>query len=122
MFPHVICELTGIENLDVSNNQLEMIPETIGKIASLKKLNVTNNNLSSLPISLGKLEIEEIQFKGNEYLERLSDFKNHDIISNLKDLSSGEANWKELKLVIIGKESVGKVKNKTHFLFPQICH
>lgn len=50
--PASIGNLTKLEYLDVSNNQLEELPPEIGRLVNLKELFLQRNNLTTLPDSI----------------------------------------------------------------------
>lgn len=46
--------LTGLQKLNLSNNQLTSIPRSIGNLTRLTFLSVAENDLSSLPPEVGQ--------------------------------------------------------------------
>jgi internalin A len=55
VLPESISQLTELESLDLSHNQLTELPEFIGRFARLKVLDLLNNKLTALPDSFGQL-------------------------------------------------------------------
>ncbi|XP_014490565.2 plant intracellular Ras-group-related LRR protein 9-like [Vigna radiata var. radiata] len=54
VIPDSICGLESLEELNLSSNALESLPESIGLLQKLKVLNVSGNKLSALPDSISK--------------------------------------------------------------------
>lgn len=48
-------QLTGLEQLDLSNNKLSFIPEDISLLTALQELSANDNTLETLPSSIGAL-------------------------------------------------------------------
>ena len=48
-------ELSALQTLDLSDNQLTTLPESIGKLTNLQELNLGYNQLTTLPESIGQL-------------------------------------------------------------------
>lgn len=44
-----------MQNLNLSNNQLSVLPESIGNLGALVELDVSSNDLEELPQGIGKL-------------------------------------------------------------------
>jgi Leucine-rich repeat (LRR) protein len=53
--PPEIGNLFQLQKLDLSNNQIQTIPAEIGKLTQLQKLNLFGNNLQALPPEIGNL-------------------------------------------------------------------
>ena len=45
----------GATELDLSGNELTVLPPEIGKLTQLRKLQIVGNQLSSLPAEIGQL-------------------------------------------------------------------
>jgi Leucine rich repeat len=66
ILPDIFGELSWLQKLDVSRNQLESLP-AIGELSWLQKLDVSRNQLKSLPDSIGKfLELQELYIHNNQ--------------------------------------------------------
>jgi Leucine-rich repeat (LRR) protein len=64
--PGEIRNLTNLESLDVSNNNMTGIPAEIGQLRRLKSLNYSNNQITGLPNELGNLtQLEVFDLSGN---------------------------------------------------------
>jgi len=107
------CWITNIEgihifkNLDelkLSDNQIEELPEEIGELKKLKWLYLPYNNLQSLPKEIGNLEnLEELDLNFNKIKELPSE------IAKLKNLVT--LNLENNKLQWLPKEIVELVKS-----------
>ena len=53
--PEGLAQLTQLQNLDVSGNQLGALPESLAQLTQLQFLDVSRNQLSALPESLAQL-------------------------------------------------------------------
>jgi Leucine-rich repeat (LRR) protein len=68
-----IGSLSGLQELDVSCNQLQSLPESTGLLSSLRVLYVTSNQLHSLPKSICSLSrLQELDVASNQ-LQSLPD-------------------------------------------------
>lgn len=65
-----IRQLTNLEVLNASNNQMTGIPAEIGQLKHLRILDLSNNVLTGLPYELGNLKtLEVLNISGNNYSE-----------------------------------------------------
>jgi len=72
MLPSPILELTALEELRLSNNQIEEIPSTISKLEHLRILGLDNNRIQQLPDNLQHLPLTKLLI-GNNGLQQLPD-------------------------------------------------
>ena len=71
--PESICSLTKLRELKIENNQLTTLPEEINKLENLESLSLMNNKLVSVPNSIGGLiNLKKINLENN-ILENLPD-------------------------------------------------
>lgn len=76
-----LCEMQGLEILDVSKNQISALPDRPGRLESLKVLSLSNNSLTALPTYLAnftslkvfKVDHNPIQWPPHEILGPLVD-------------------------------------------------
>src|SRR6266699_1816894 len=65
--PESLGQLTHLQRLDVTGNQLTALPESLGNLLHLKKLFLDENQLAALPESLGNLlHLEEMHADRNQ--------------------------------------------------------
>lgn len=68
VIPEEVYSLNFVTVLNLSNNQVTVLDDKIQNMTALKELNVSTNNLSKLPRSLLMLaELEKVNFKGNPF-------------------------------------------------------
>ncbi|MGA7178512.1 MAG: leucine-rich repeat domain-containing protein [Thiobacillaceae bacterium] len=64
--PEAIGQLTQLQTLDVSGNQLTALPEAIGQLTQLQTLDVSGNQLTALPATIGQLtQLQTLYVSGN---------------------------------------------------------
>lgn len=80
--PESLGELTQLQSLNLSRNQLAGLPEWLGRLTQLQTLDVRDNELSKLPEWLGRLtQLQTLDLSGNqltalpEWLGRLTNLK-----------------------------------------------
>ncbi|KAK3276022.1 hypothetical protein CYMTET_15875, partial [Cymbomonas tetramitiformis] len=97
-FPEVLLSLKNeIKTLDLSDNEVSILPDFIGDFQSLENLKMPRNSLRHLPKSLGKLRhLKSLDF-GNNNIEELGPWIGH--LTALRNL-----NLKDNKLRSIPEE------------------
>jgi internalin A len=66
ILPESVLNQTDITSLNLSNNQLTTLPAGIGKLINLQVLNVENNRLVTLPGEIGQLKsLQTADFSNN---------------------------------------------------------
>ena len=93
-----------MRNLKIEDNQIQVLPTFL---VELKHLNWNNtdwlkNELTSIP---------------DEILNSYRNGEENSLRNYLVDLVGTKAVWNSLKLIIVGKEGVGKVKKKKSLNF-----
>jgi internalin A len=67
MLPEAIGQFSQLEMLSLSGNQLSTLPEAIGQLSRLQELYVSDNQLSTLPEAIGKLsQLQELYLSNNQ--------------------------------------------------------
>lgn len=65
--PEGIIEISGLEELDMSNHCINHLPKAIGQLSQLKVLRLSNNTISKLPESIGSLvELQRLDLNKNK--------------------------------------------------------
>jgi GTPase SAR1 family protein len=68
--PERLSQLTQLELLDISHNQLAALPEWLSGLTQLRSLNLSSNRLTALPESLGQLtQLQTLRLSGNQLTE-----------------------------------------------------
>ncbi|MHA2250677.1 MAG: leucine-rich repeat domain-containing protein [Candidatus Kariarchaeaceae archaeon] len=101
--PDSIGNLTNLESLDLSDNQLTNLPESIGNLTNLESLDLSSNLLTSLPKSIGNLvNLKSLNLSGNQ-LTNLPES-----IGNLTNLETLDLSGYQLTTL---PESIGDLSN-----------
>lgn len=80
--PAEISQLSKLEKLDVSDNNMTGIPAEIGQLSKLTELNYANNQITGMPLELGNLKsLKKLTLTGN-------DVSQQDLDQITKNLSS----------------------------------
>lgn len=62
-----LCNLPKLYTLDLSENDLTVVPEQVSKLKQIKKLNICHNHIKVVPDFIGELvELQEVNFEYNE--------------------------------------------------------
>jgi len=76
LFPEQICILEYLEELYLSNNDIQYIPDSIGTLSSLRELDLSWNRIVHIPESLHSLSnLKFLDLEHNE-IEKLPEFFN----------------------------------------------
>ena len=79
--PKEISLLTGLQELELQNNQIVALPESIGGLKGLKFLDLSENQLTFLPETFGELSgLEILNFEWNQFTSLPG------VIKNLREL------------------------------------
>jgi hypothetical protein len=85
MIPESILQLTNLKELHLTHNKLKKLPERIGLMGSLCRLELANNHLEKLPVTLaGLTKIDRLDVESNS-LKLLPE--NLDAMKNCKTLN-----------------------------------
>jgi internalin A len=65
--PESVGQLTQLQQLDVSDNQLTALPKSVGQLTQLRQFHVSDNQLTALPESVGQLtQLQQLDVSRNE--------------------------------------------------------
>ena len=79
--PKEISLLTGLQELELQNNQIDALPESIGELRCLKFLDLSENQLTFLPETFGELSrLEILDLEWNQFTSLPG------VIENLREL------------------------------------
>jgi leucine-rich repeat protein SHOC2 len=77
-FPLTILKLTQLLELDLSRNQLDVVPEKIHELSILNVLNLEQNQLTKIPLTIQKMkQLHQLDLSSN----RLDKVNNEWLIS-----------------------------------------
>ncbi|KAG5892583.1 hypothetical protein JTB14_036792 [Gonioctena quinquepunctata] len=71
VLPNQICKLHQLQTLNLNFNILRALPAGLGNLKNLKTLSAANNNITSLPGSMKKLRLQSIDVSHNKFLEHV---------------------------------------------------
>jgi internalin A len=124
--PEQLCELTGLQSLDLMGNRLTALPDSLGRLTDLRRLFLNGNQLASLPESLKDLtQLQELYLHGNPLLELPTEILGNswqDVFSMRETQPANPARildyyfrvlrgrrpLNEAKLILVGSGAVGK--------------
>lgn len=66
--PSELGRLTNLKVLDISGNQMTGLPAEVGRLSKLEVLDISDNRLTGLPLELGNLtQLKVLDVSGNPY-------------------------------------------------------
>ncbi|KAM5228502.1 leucine-rich repeat and WD repeat-containing protein 1 isoform 2-T2 [Ctenodactylus gundi] len=88
--PKLLCRLTRLRELDLSNNQLETLPPNLG-LSHLRVLRCANNQLSDVTALCQFPELEELSLEGNPFLTVSDNLKASFLLPKLRKINGKDA-------------------------------
>jgi Leucine-rich repeat (LRR) protein len=89
-FPQVVLELIELRDLDLSVNNITLLPSGFVGLRHLEELNLNDNPLLALPVEIGRLtRLKRLQLGNTRLVELPASFRR---LSNLKDLTISSPN------------------------------
>lgn len=116
IIPNQIGNLTYLEELDLSSNQIRKLPESIGNLSALKKLKLRLNEIQSIPLSIGKLKsLKRLDLSCNQIHEipesigSLSSLKYLDLYDNkIQEISGSLYKLTSLKVINLSHNKISE--------------
>ncbi|MEO0842121.1 MAG: COR domain-containing protein, partial [Cyanobacteria bacterium J06643_5] len=101
--PAEIVQLTNLQSLNLSSNELSSLPAEIGQLSNLQSLNLSSNELNSLPAEIGQLgNLQSLDLRYNQLSTLLAE------IGELKNLQSLYLHWNRLSTL---PSEIGQLNN-----------
>ena len=111
-FPKGLCNIKGLNRLVLAGNRIREIPSEVAALVQLERLDLSHNLLAALPQELGHLlRLRKLFLDGNslhsipkEVVARGTSR----LLEYLRQISGYSADWRKMKLMLVGEECVGK--------------
>lgn len=98
-----------ISRLNLSGNNIEVLPKEIGGFDSLVSLDISHNKISEIPNEVGLLKnIFELSLIGLPLKNQFSDFRPQEIIGILRSKLKDEVPYRRIKFMLVGDGGRGK--------------
>ncbi|XP_053413454.1 leucine-rich repeat and WD repeat-containing protein 1 isoform X2 [Nycticebus coucang] len=88
--PKLLCRLTQLQELDLSNNQLETLPDNLG-LSRLRILRCANNQLGDVTALCQFPQLEELSLEGNPFLTVSDNLKVSFLLPKLRKVNGKDA-------------------------------
>ncbi|XP_019502464.1 PREDICTED: leucine-rich repeat and WD repeat-containing protein 1 isoform X2 [Hipposideros armiger] len=88
--PKLLCRLKQLQELDLSNNQLETLPANLG-LSHLRILRCANNQLGDVTALCQFPQLEELSLEGNPFLTVSDNLKVSFLLPNLRKVNGKDA-------------------------------
>ncbi|XP_005396890.1 PREDICTED: leucine-rich repeat and WD repeat-containing protein 1 [Chinchilla lanigera] len=88
--PKLLCRLTQLQELDLSNNELETLPANLG-LSHLRILRCTNNQLEDVTALRQFPKLEEVSLEGNPFLTVNDNLKVSFLLPSLRKINGKDA-------------------------------
>ena len=113
IFPDQLCNLRHLEELYLSNNEIQRIPDSIGNLSLLEKLDLSYNRLKHVPETFKNLNaLQYLDLSYNNF-EEIPEFLND--LRSLEVLMCTRKNMNEFPKSLVGK------KQRTRNYISKIC-
>ncbi|XP_012925976.1 leucine-rich repeat and WD repeat-containing protein 1 isoform X2 [Heterocephalus glaber] len=101
--PKLLCRLTKLQELDLSNNQLETLPANLG-LSHLRILHCSNNQLGDVTVLRQFLKLEELSLEGNPFLTINDNLKVSFLLPKLRKINGKDASSTCSQVEILNQE------------------
>ncbi|XP_010617247.1 leucine-rich repeat and WD repeat-containing protein 1 isoform X3 [Fukomys damarensis] len=106
--PKLLCRLTQLQELDLSNNQLEVLPTNLG-LSHLRILRCANNQLGDVTALCQFLKLEELSLEGNPFLTVNDNLKVSFLLPKLRKINGKDASLTCSQVENLNRELTNRV-------------
>nr|KAF6490095.1 leucine rich repeats and WD repeat domain containing 1 [Molossus molossus] len=106
--PKLLSRLTQLQELDLSNNQLEMLPANLG-LSHLRILRCANNQLGDVTALCQFPELEELSLEGNPFLTVSDNLKVSFLLPKLRKVNGKDASSTSSQVENLNRELTSRV-------------
>ncbi|KAK2117283.1 Leucine-rich repeats and WD repeat domain-containing protein 1 [Saguinus oedipus] len=106
--PKLLCRLTQLQELDLSNNQLEVLPDNLG-LSHLRVLRCANNQLWDVTALCQFPKLEELSLEGNPFLTVNDNLKVSFLLPKLRKVNGKDASLTYSQVENLNRELTSRV-------------
>ncbi|XP_064231767.1 leucine-rich repeat and WD repeat-containing protein 1 isoform X2 [Aotus nancymaae] len=106
--PKLLCRLTQLQELDLSNNQLEALPDNLG-LSHLRVLRCANNQLGDVTALCQFPKLEELSLEGNPFLTVNDNLKVSFLLPKLRKVNGKDASSTYSQVENLNRELISRV-------------
>ncbi|KAG8509878.1 Leucine-rich repeat and WD repeat-containing protein 1 [Galemys pyrenaicus] len=106
--PKLLCRLTQLQELDLSNNQLETLPTNLG-LPHLRVLRCANNQLGDVTALCQFTKLEELSLEGNPFLTVNDNLKVSFLLPKLRKVNGKDASSTSSQVENLNRELTRRV-------------
>ncbi|XP_002744002.3 leucine-rich repeat and WD repeat-containing protein 1 [Callithrix jacchus] len=106
--PKLLCRLTQLQELDLSNNQLEVLPDNLG-LSHLRVLRCANNQLGDVTALCQFPKLEELSLEGNPFLTVNDNLKVSFLLPKLRKVNGKDASSTYSQVENLNRELTSRV-------------
>ncbi|XP_055248887.1 leucine-rich repeat and WD repeat-containing protein 1 isoform X1 [Gorilla gorilla gorilla] len=106
--PKLLCRLTQLQELDLSNNHLETLPDNLG-LSHLRVLRCANNQLGDVTALCQFPKLEELSLEGNPFLTVNDNLKVSFLLPTLRKVNGKDASSTYSQVENLNRELTSRV-------------
>ncbi|XP_066238424.1 leucine-rich repeat and WD repeat-containing protein 1 [Saccopteryx leptura] len=106
--PKLLSRLTQLQELDLSNNQLETLPANLG-LSHLRILRCANNQLGDVTALCQFPQLEELSLEGNPFLTVSDNLKVSFLLPKLRKVNGKDASFTSCQVESLNRELTSRV-------------
>ncbi|XP_037669659.1 leucine-rich repeat and WD repeat-containing protein 1 isoform X2 [Choloepus didactylus] len=106
--PKLLCRLKQLQELDLSNNQLETLPANLG-LSHLRVLRCANNQLGDVTFLCQFPELQELSLEGNPFLTVSDNLKVSFLLPKLRKVNGKDASSTSTQVENLNRELTSRV-------------